>query len=129
MAGEYSRELSAKVFKGQCRLIQLGFRQGGQAGYGLRRILVDQHGNVKGELARGEPKSIQTDRVILTQAHKARCRSSAASTLRFVAGSRKNPSGRITCCLNAEGIACEHRSPLDSRHRAPGAHQREVHRQ
>ena len=33
MAGEYSRELSAKVFIGQCRLIELGFRQGGPAGY------------------------------------------------------------------------------------------------
>jgi len=29
MAGEYSRELSSKVFQGACRLIQLGFRQGG----------------------------------------------------------------------------------------------------
>src|SRR5439155_5710681 len=34
MAGEYSRELSAKVFKGQCKLIELGFRQGGAAGFG-----------------------------------------------------------------------------------------------
>ena len=42
MAGEYSRELSVKVFSGQCRLITLGFRQGGPAGYGLRRQLVDQ---------------------------------------------------------------------------------------
>ena len=33
MAGEYSRELSTKVFAGQCRLIALGFRQGGPAGY------------------------------------------------------------------------------------------------
>jgi DNA invertase Pin-like site-specific DNA recombinase len=65
MAGEYSRELSAKVFKGQCRLIEIGFRQGGVAGYGLRRQLVDQAGNPKGELAHGEQKSIQTDRVIL----------------------------------------------------------------
>jgi DNA invertase Pin-like site-specific DNA recombinase len=65
MAGEYSRELSAKVFQGQCRLIQLGYRQGGMAGYGLRRVLVDQHGTVKGELAMGEHKSIQTDRVVL----------------------------------------------------------------
>jgi DNA invertase Pin-like site-specific DNA recombinase len=65
MAGEYSRELSAKVFKGQCRLIELGYRQGGTAGYGLRRMLVDQHGNSKGILALGEYKSIQTDRVIL----------------------------------------------------------------
>lgn len=30
MAGEYSRELSAKVFAGQCPLIELGFRQGGR---------------------------------------------------------------------------------------------------
>lgn len=65
MAGEYSRELSAKVFAGQCRLIELGFRQGGPAGYGLRRVLIDQQGNAKGELSRGEHKSLQTDRVIL----------------------------------------------------------------
>ena len=65
MAGEYSRELSAKVFIGQCRLIELGFRQGGPAGYGLRRVLLDQSGAVKTQLARGEHKSLQTDRVIL----------------------------------------------------------------
>jgi DNA invertase Pin-like site-specific DNA recombinase len=65
MAGEYSRELSAKVFQGQCRLIELGFRQGGPAGFGLRRMLVDEKGAPKGELAIGEKKSIQTDRVIL----------------------------------------------------------------
>lgn len=65
MAGEYSRELSAKVFAGQCRLIEHGYRQGGAAGYGLRRRLIDQSGAPKGELARGEHKSIQTDRVVL----------------------------------------------------------------
>lgn len=54
MAGEYSRELSAKVFKGQCRLIQLGYRQGGHAGFGLRRMLVDQNGTQKNPLKRGE---------------------------------------------------------------------------
>jgi DNA invertase Pin-like site-specific DNA recombinase len=65
MAGEYSRELSIKVFAGQCRLIELGFRQGGTAGYGLRRVLVDQSGEIKGPLKFGEHKSLQTDRVIL----------------------------------------------------------------
>lgn len=65
MAGEYSRELSAKVFKGQCRLIQLGYRQGGPAGFGLRRMLIDQNGKSKAVLKRGEQKSLQTDRVIL----------------------------------------------------------------
>ena len=65
MAGEYSRELSAKVFAGQCRLIEMGFRQGGPAGFGLRRVLVNERGEIKGELAQGEHKSLQTDRVIL----------------------------------------------------------------
>lgn len=65
MAGEYSRELSVKVFAGQCRLIERGFRQGGPAGFGLRRQLVDQDRNPKEILARGVHKSIQTDRVIL----------------------------------------------------------------
>jgi DNA invertase Pin-like site-specific DNA recombinase len=65
MAGEYSRELSAKVFIGQCHLIELGFRQGGPAGFGLRRMLCGVSGDRKGMLQRGEQKSIQTDRVIL----------------------------------------------------------------
>ena len=65
MAGEYSRELSAKVFKGQCRLIELGYRQGGAPGFGLRRMLINHTGEKKGILGRGEQKSLQTDRVVL----------------------------------------------------------------
>ena len=65
MAGEYSRELSVKVFAGQCRLIEHGFRQGGPAGFGLRRLLIDESRNPKGELGRGDRKSLQTDRVVL----------------------------------------------------------------
>jgi DNA invertase Pin-like site-specific DNA recombinase len=67
MAAEYSRELSTKVFTGQCRLIQLGYRQGGPAGFGLRRMLIDQTGQHKGLLKRGEHKSLSTDRVILVR--------------------------------------------------------------
>lgn len=65
MAGEYSRELSVKVFTGQGRLIERGYRQGGPAGYGLRRMMVDQNGQPKTTLSRGEQKGLQTDRVIL----------------------------------------------------------------
>ncbi|WP_442483311.1 recombinase family protein [Aeoliella sp. SH292] len=65
MAGEYSRELSTKVFQGQCRLIELGYRQGGAPGFGLRRMLIDQTGEEKGQLFRGQQKSLQTDRVVL----------------------------------------------------------------
>jgi len=65
MAGEYSRELSVKVFAGQAHLIRLGFRQGGPAGFGLRRLLVDAAGAHKTLLTPGEHKSIATDRVVL----------------------------------------------------------------
>ncbi|MBB6187567.1 recombinase family protein [Rhodanobacter sp. MP7CTX1] len=65
MAGEYSRELSNKVFQGQCRLIELGFRQGGAPGFGLRRMLLDEYRMPKGALRHGEKKSLQTDRVVL----------------------------------------------------------------
>ncbi len=64
-AGGYSKGLSEKVFRGACKLITLGFKQGGHAGFGLRRVLVDASRNRKGILANGEQKSIQTDRVIL----------------------------------------------------------------
>jgi DNA invertase Pin-like site-specific DNA recombinase len=70
LAGVHSLQLSKKVFIGQKHLIELGFRQGGAAGFGLRRLLVDQHGTPKGILKRGERKSLQTDRVILVPGPK-----------------------------------------------------------
>jgi hypothetical protein len=65
MAAEYSRELSTKVFAGQCRIVSLGFWHGGPPTYGLRRELVDEHGRPRGFLAPGERKYLQTDRVLL----------------------------------------------------------------
>jgi DNA invertase Pin-like site-specific DNA recombinase len=65
MAGEFSRELSVKVFAGLCRLFELGYRQGGCPGFGFRRQLLDSEGKVKGLLSNGERKSIQNDRVVL----------------------------------------------------------------
>jgi len=70
MAGEYSRELSVKVFASQSRITSLGFKAGGPSGYGLRRHIVDQHGNRKGELRHGEHKACQSERVILVPGPK-----------------------------------------------------------
>jgi DNA invertase Pin-like site-specific DNA recombinase len=67
MAGEYSRELSTKVFIGQCRVVKLGFWRGGPASYGLRRVLLDETGVRRMQLERGQRKSLQTDRIILTR--------------------------------------------------------------
>ena len=44
MAAEYSRELSSKVFAGQRHLVELGFWQGGNPGFGLRRMMCDGDG-------------------------------------------------------------------------------------
>ena len=66
MAAEYSRELSTKVFRAHCRLAGMGFRQGAQAGYGFRRLLLDERGEVKAVLQLGQRKSLATDRVTLT---------------------------------------------------------------
>ena len=63
MAGEYLRELSAKVFAGQCRLARKGYKLGGSAGYGLRRLLVDAQGRPKMVLKQGECKCLATERV------------------------------------------------------------------
>jgi DNA invertase Pin-like site-specific DNA recombinase len=65
MAGEYSRELSGKVWAGNCRIAELGFHIGGYAGYGLRRQLVGQNRMFKQILQQGEIKGLQSDHVIL----------------------------------------------------------------
>jgi DNA invertase Pin-like site-specific DNA recombinase len=65
MAGEYSRELSTKIFTAQCRLASMGFWQGGPAPYAMRRQIVDKYGKRKQALESGERKSVTTDRVIL----------------------------------------------------------------
>jgi DNA invertase Pin-like site-specific DNA recombinase len=109
MAGEYSRELSAKVFTGQCRLIELGYRQGGAPGYGLRRRLIDQGGFAKTELERGEQKSIQTDRVILVPGPEEE-----VDTVRWIYRAfveERRPESEIAAELNARGIATDFRRP------------------
>ena len=102
MAGEYSRELSAKVFTGQCRLITLGFRQGGPAGYGLRRLLVDEHRQPKAQLGLREQKSLQTDRVILTPGPPDEIEVVRRLYRMFVV--QRRHESEIAAALNAEGL-------------------------
>lgn len=102
MAGEYSRELSAKVFAGQCRLIELGYRQGGMAGYGLRRMRIDQHGVQKGILQFGEHKSLQTDRVILVPGPEEEVETVRWMYRQFVDGCKVE--GEIATLLNERGL-------------------------
>lgn len=105
MAGEYSRELSSKVFQGQCRLIELGYRQGGSPGYGLRRMLIDQTGEQKGVLSRGEQKSLQTDRVILVPGPEDEVRIVNSIIEMFVNAERTE--SQIAETLNDRGVVTD----------------------
>ena len=125
--GEYSRELSAKVFTGQCRLIRYGFRQGGPAGFGLRRVLVDENRNQKAELSRGEHKSLQTDRVILRPGPAEEVETVQRIYRLFtLQGLRER---EIAGQLNSEGIVTDLDRPW-TRGTVPSSFdQRKVHRQ
>lgn len=105
MAGEYSRELSAKVFAGQCRLIELGFRQGGMAGYGLRRMRIDQDGVPQGVLQFCEHKSLQTDRVILVPGPDEEAETVRWMYRQFVDGGKVE--SEIAASLNEKGITTD----------------------
>lgn len=105
MAGDYSRDLSVKVFAGQCRLIELGYRQGGAPGFGLRRMLIDEHGNPKGELLPGQRKSLQTDRVILIPGPASETETIRRIYRMFV--EEKMPEREIAYLLNMEGVTSD----------------------
>jgi DNA invertase Pin-like site-specific DNA recombinase len=63
IAGEYIRELSERVSRAQKKIARSGFKLGGPAGYGLRRVLVNEDGRFKRVLADGDRKSLSKDRV------------------------------------------------------------------
>ncbi len=67
-AASYSRELSTKVFKGCAKIAEQGFRTGGAAPYGFRRLLLDESREPVQVLERGQRKSIQNQRVTLIPA-------------------------------------------------------------
>ena len=71
MAAEYSRELGVKCYDGQKRLVQLGFKMGGRAGYGLRRMMISPTGEKERILQYGEYKAISSNRVILVPGPRA----------------------------------------------------------
>src|SRR5919206_3919504 len=105
MAGEYSRELSAKVFAGQSRLIELGFRQGGSAGYGLRRRILDESGQPKAILKRGERKSLLNERVVLEPGPAEEIQT-VGRIFRLLVDEKRSPS-EIARILNDEGLVTD----------------------
>ena len=109
MAGEFSRELSAKVCQGAARMIRMGFKQGGTASIGLRRMLVDQNGQHKGILNPGEQKSLQTDRVIFVPGPKKEIEAVRWIFQTFVDGQKGVTE--IARLLNQQGVSSLARCP------------------
>ena len=102
MAGEYSRELSAKVYEGARNLASLGYRQGGTAGYGYRRSLVSSDGTAKEQLLSGQRKNLHEDHVLLIPG-PAEEKHWVREVFRMFTEERKNPV-EIARLLNANGI-------------------------
>ena len=102
MAGEYSRELSAKVRAGKLRLAEMGFQQGSHAPYGLRRLLISPLGGAKQILEYGDRKSLQSDRVVLVPGPREEVETVQRIFREFVLEHRKPIE--IARGLNGEGI-------------------------
>jgi DNA invertase Pin-like site-specific DNA recombinase len=108
MAAEYSRELSGKVFRAQCRLTMEGFKQGGTAGYGLRRVAVSSAGDRKGILQKGERKNLPTDRVVYTKGPDNEVEVVKRIYAMYI--DERMADVHIAARLNAEGVPYEHSS-------------------
>ena len=109
MAAEYSRELSQKVFAAQCRFIEMGFKQGGHAGYGLRRLAMTVDGHPRRVLAYNEAKGAITDRVVLILGPDQEV--SMVKRIYSLYLDSKLSEAAIARMLNAEGVSNEMSRP------------------
>jgi len=101
MAAEFSRELSAKVAAGKRRIASMGFRAGGPAGYGLRRVAIAESGR-RITLRPYEYKGAQTDRVILVPGPPEEVETvRRIFSLYVVGGLNRSAIARL---LNSEGV-------------------------
>lgn len=112
MAAEFSRELSAKVWKAQCRLTAAGFKQGGSAGYGLRRLCISASGEPRRVLEGGERKSLPTDRVIFV--HGPQDEVAVVRRVFHMCSEQRMPDTAIAEQLNAEGLRNQYGRPWSS---------------
>ena len=101
-AADYSRQLSKKVFLGQCHVVTLGYWRGGPAGFGLRRMLVDEHGKPKSTLEFGQRKNLKSERIILVPGPQSEARIIQRIFTSFVI--QKRTRSEIATELNAKGI-------------------------
>jgi DNA invertase Pin-like site-specific DNA recombinase len=102
MAGEFSRELSQRTERAKRIVAERGFRAGGAAGYGLRRMLVSPDRTPKRLLVHGEIASIEDSRVILV--HGSKKEVAVVREIYRLAVSEKKNTYAIARELNRRGI-------------------------
>jgi DNA invertase Pin-like site-specific DNA recombinase len=101
MAGEFSRELSSKVMQAHTNYANAGFIQGGILPYGVRRLVVDEHGVAKGILEAGNRKGFRSDRVVPIPGPKHEIAVINRIYKLYIAGKSHH---RIAEILNGKGI-------------------------
>jgi hypothetical protein len=106
----------------------MGFRQGGPAGFGLRRVLIDQSGAGQRRTRPWRAQSLQTDRVILMPGPDSEV-ATVNQIYRWLVDEATCPWSEIVKRLNDQPILTDQDRPWTLQHGAPGADQREVHRQ
>lgn len=101
-AADYSRQLSKKVFAGQCNIVSLGYWRGGPPGLGLRRQVLLPSGKPGPVLNYRQYKSFKGDRIILIPGPPDEIKI-VRRIFRDFAHGRKTRT-EIANDLNAEGI-------------------------
>ncbi len=104
MAGEYSRELSSRIWNAKRRVVSLGFFQGGIAPFGLRRMVVGPDGRGGEILEHGQHKYRQSDRVVLVHGPQAEV-DAVKWVFEQVAYHNARPSP-LARALNDKGLRC-----------------------
>ena len=102
MAGEYSRELSIKVFEAQKCAAKRGIHQGGIPPFGLRRFLVDEFGRSRTVLQPGERKHFKTHQIFLAPGFVSEIKTIRRIFRLFVHS--RMPRKHIAQLLNTEGL-------------------------
>ena len=105
MAGEYSRELSAKMFTAHMRHARQGNIQGQPTPYGVRRQIVGHDGKPKYVMKPGEQKALHGDRVrwVLGPDNELK----TVRTIFEMYSTRKYTMGQIAQHLNKTPGSCE----------------------
>ena len=109
MAAEYSRELSVKVSATLRGLAAQGYRMCGSAGYGLRRLVLDEDGIPGATVGVGQRKAVQGHRLMLVPGPPEEL--AVVRRIYHLRLKRKWSMTDIANTLNAEGLFNEFGRP------------------